>query len=83
MSILIVEDDKTSPHTIALTLKRYGYAHYMPENDHCAPSTRMDRPTYAELVKGFKPLLIEHIALLETHVKKMAPMRIDLLDHEI
>ncbi len=177
MSILIVEDDKTSSRIIELTLKRYGYSYYVTENGHSALSrlsaspeillvisdimmpdmdglemlqrmksarefqkipvimsttradvdtvkqavklgcrdyvikpvnplqlmkkierimenetpvlqqysdlvltTRMDRHTYSELVKVFKPLLAEQIILLERLVKKMELLPIGQLD---
>lgn len=43
-------------------------------------TTRMDRHTYAELVKNFKPLLAEGIIVLERHVKKMDPIPVGYLD---
>lgn len=38
MSILIVEDDKTSARIVELTLKKYGYSYYLAENGHSALS---------------------------------------------
>lgn len=44
MSILIVEDDRTSSRIIELTLKKYGYSYYLAENGHSGLSRLSSAP---------------------------------------